>query len=79
MVKLFVKSDCPRCPEAKALATQLKEDVEFYDIGEAEGLAEAAFYGVMATPSFVVTDEIGKEVKAWLGTIPKIDELKKVC
>ncbi len=73
-----MKSDCPRCPEAKALAAQLN-GVEFYDIGEVEGLAEAAFYGVMATPSFVVTDEIGKKVKAWLGVVPKIDELKRVC
>lgn len=73
-----MKSDCPRCPEAKTLAAQLS-DVEFYNVDQVDGLAEAAFYGVMSTPSFVITDEIGKEVKSWLGTVPKIDELRKVC
>ncbi|MDO8885400.1 thioredoxin family protein [Candidatus Oleimmundimicrobium sp.] len=76
-IKLFVKADCPKCPEAKALAAQLN-DVELYDIGEVNGLAEAAFYGVMSAPSIVVTDEIGKEMKSWLGVIPNIDELRNV-
>lgn len=72
-----MKADCPKCPEAKALAAQLN-DVELYDIGEVNGLAEAAFYGVMSAPSIVVTDEIGKEMKSWLGVIPNIDELRNV-
>ncbi len=60
------------------MVAQLK-NVEFFDVGEVEGLAEAAFYGVMSTPSIVITDEIGKEIMGWRGIVPKIEELKKVC
>jgi len=60
------------------LVAQL-ENVEFFDVGEVEGLAEAAFYGVMSTPSIVITDETGNEITGWRGIVPKIEELKKVC
>ncbi|MDI6799231.1 MAG: thioredoxin family protein [Actinomycetota bacterium] len=76
-VKVFVKSDCPRCPEAKALAESL-EDIEVYDVDNVEGLAEAAFYSVLTTPSFVLTDETGKEIKAWLGVVPNLADLELV-
>lgn len=55
------------------------ENVEFFDVGEVEGLAEAAFYGVMSTPSIVITDEMDKEITGWRGIVPKIEELKRVC
>lgn len=77
-VKVFVKSNCPKCPEAKKLAAKI-EGTEVYDIDNVEGLAEAAFYRVLTTPSFVVTDEAGKEIKAWLGIVPNASELELVC
>ena len=84
IVKLFVKNDCPRCPAAKKVIEELEKEkikevvVERFDAEEVEGMAEAAYYMVMATPTIVVTDNDGKEVKSWRGGVPKLEELKKV-
>ena len=68
-IKLFVKKDCPRCPAAKHAVSELP-DVEVYDVGEVDGLAEAAFCGVLATPTVLVLDENGTEIAAWRGEAP---------
>lgn len=76
-VKLFVKDNCPRCPAAKRVCEGL-EPLEVYNIDEIDGLAEAAFYSVLATPSVVVTDASGSEVASWRGEVPdrtKIESL----
>jgi len=73
-IKLFTKKACPRCPEAKAVTAELK-NVELYDIEEVDGLTEAAFYGVLSTPSIIVVDDDGKEVVSWRGEVPSRDEL----
>ncbi len=77
-IKVFIKSTCPKCPEAKELASKL-DGPEIFDVGSVEGLAEAAFYRVLTTPSFVVTDETGKEIRAWFGEVPNFAELEHVC
>jgi len=69
-----VKKNCPRCPAAKALTSDLTE-VEQYDVEQVAGLAEAAFYGVLSTPSIVVVDQDGKEVVSWRGEVPSKEEL----
>lgn len=68
-VKLFVKDDCPRCPIAKHACEGL-DAVETYDLSSIDGLAEAAFYGVLATPTILVFDESGTEVAGWRGEPP---------
>lgn len=68
-IKLFVKDNCPRCPAAKHACDGL-EGVEVYDVGEMDGLAEAAFHGVMATPTILVVDMAGSEIAAWRGEAP---------
>lgn len=67
-IKLFVKDDCPRCPAAKHACEGL--DVEVYDVGDMDGLAEAAFHGVLATPTVLVVDTAGGEIAAWRGEAP---------
>jgi hypothetical protein len=68
-LKVFVKQDCQKCPAAKEVAGRFPE-TEIYDIEQAEGLAEAAYYSVLCTPSIVVVDESGSEVFAWRCTVP---------
>lgn len=75
-VKLFYKEACPRCPAAKKLVSQTA-DVEYLNIEEVNGLAEANYYGVMATPSIVVVDENSNQLKAWLGDVPTEEEYRK--
>ena len=68
-VKLFVKQDCPRCPAAKNACEGL-QNLSVYDVGSIDGLAEASFYGIMATPTVLVLDSSGHEVAAWRGEAP---------
>lgn len=82
IVKLFTKKDCPRCPAAKELIGKVEEKkkeikMEKYDVETVEGMAEAAFYTVMATPTILVCDENGVEVKGWRGETPDLTEFEK--
>ncbi len=72
--KFFWKSECSKCPAAKESISDLK-DVEFYNLDEAEGLAEAAFYSVMSTPSLVISDDKGAELASFRGEMPTAEEL----
>ncbi|MFH1182869.1 MAG: thioredoxin family protein [Candidatus Moraniibacteriota bacterium] len=79
-LKVFTKADCPKCPAAKQLSQEIQKEgkmkVEHFDVDQAEGLAEAQFYSVMATPSLIVckddTDE--EEIKSWRGEAPTSKE-----
>lgn len=73
-LKVFVKQDCPNCPAAKDVAGQFPE-TEVYDIEQAEGLAEAAFYSVLCTPSIIIVDDKGREVRAWRCTVPSSKDI----
>ena len=68
-VKLFVKDNCPRCPAAKRACEGI-DGLEVFDIGDIDGLAEAAFHGVLATPTVLVVDRAGSEVASWRGEAP---------
>jgi len=76
-VKLFIKEDCPRCPAAKR-ACEGVQNVEIYDVASIDGLAEASFYNVMATPSVLVLDSSGKEIAAWRGEAPDRAEIHAI-
>jgi len=75
-LKVFTKKDCPNCPKAKLLGDEVakegKMEVEFYDVEQADGLAEAQLYSVLATPTVVLcadgSDE--EEIKSWRGEPP---------
>jgi hypothetical protein len=49
-----------------------------FDLETVEGLAEAAFCGVMATPTIIVEDGDDNEVAAWRGTVPTPQEIEGV-
>ncbi len=68
-IKLFVKNDCPRCPAAKRALESFKS-VEVYQVDDIDGLAEASFYSILATPSVLVVDSNGSEIESWRGEIP---------
>lgn len=73
-LKVFVKQDCQKCPAAKEVAERF-EHTETYDVEQADGLAEAAFYSVLCTPSIIVVDEAGNELYAWRCTVPSPREI----
>lgn len=80
ILKVFTKPDCPNCPAAKELIKKLRVtrcelQVEEYDVSTVDGLAEASFYSVMATPSLILCDGSGKEIHSWRGNVPPLKEI----
>ncbi len=75
-IKLFWKENCAKCPAAKALVADSPK-AELFNIDEVDGLAEAAFYGVMSTPSIIVTDGGGQELASWRGEVPSREAISK--
>ncbi|MBU1129720.1 thioredoxin family protein [Patescibacteria group bacterium] len=84
IIKLFTKKNCPKCPSAKNLVEELKKDgledalFEFFDAESVDGMAEAAFYTVMSTPSILICNDDGKEVKGWRGEVPDLKEFEEL-
>ena len=78
-LKVFTKEDCPNCPPAKRLAEAIENEgklkVEYFSVDDPDGLAEAQFYSVMATPTIALTDDTDKEVASWRGTAPEKKEV----
>ncbi len=78
-IKLFTKANCPKCPLAKALCDSLKDQcqIEYFDVEERDGLAEASFYTVMSTPSIIIVND-EHEVMGFRGEVPKKEEILAV-
>jgi thioredoxin-related protein len=77
-IKFFFKKDCPKCPAAKEVVSKFNEWVESYDLDTVDGLAEGAFMQVMSTPTTIVVDEQGREIRSWRGTVPSEAELREL-
>jgi hypothetical protein len=78
-VKIFWQEQCPNCPPAKELGKKLEEEgikVEYFNIKEVDGLSTATLFGIMSTPSVVVS-EGDSEIASWKGDVPSIEEVKK--
>ncbi len=79
-VKIFTRRECPKCPATSEVGNRLRMEgvrVIDYDLETIEGLAEAAFYGVMATPTVIVEDGEDNELAAWRGTVPTPQEIQE--
>ena len=80
-IKLFVQGRCAKCPQAKQVGETLKDDgfnVMEYDVETADGLAEASFYSVQATPTFVLEDQDENLVADFRGEVPGVDTIKEL-
>ena len=79
-LKIFTQDNCPNCPPAKEMGKQLEGEgfaVSYHDIRSLEGLSEATFHDVMATPSMVIVDDNDRELHSWRGDVPSLDEVKE--
>ena len=77
---VFWKPGCSKCPAAKALAKELESEgasVRYLNIGDADGLAEAAMHGIMGTPSLVIVDDAGNEKASWKAEVPAKEDVKR--
>ncbi|MDD5693388.1 MAG: hypothetical protein WC437_04000 [Patescibacteria group bacterium] len=79
VLKVFTKEDNPQTEEALLLAKELEDDdqtVEYYDLDEANTHQLAEIFEIFSSPSFVVTQDDGREVYVWRGEIPASGDLK---
>jgi len=80
-LKVFLKDNCPSCPDAKKVVKQLRidgvKDINEYDVGTADGLAEGAFYSVMSTPTMLLVSSDEEAVTEWRGSVPTSEEIKQ--
>jgi len=78
-IKIFTKSECPKCPAAKEIGGILQQEglrVNYYDLETPDGLAEAAFYSVLSTPTIIIEDEQEKILAGWRGSVPTLQEIE---
>ena len=78
-IKIFTKNECPKCPAAKEIGTILQQKglpVAYYDLETPDGLAEAAFYSVLSTPTIIIEDEHEKILAGWRGSVPTLQEIQ---
>lgn len=76
---LFWKEDCPRCPAAKDVIHQLTSSGYLtvgHNLETTEGLAEAAFYSVLSTPTIILVDSQGNTIAEWRGQVPTLEEAR---
>lgn len=52
--------------------------VEENDLDTLDGLAEGAYYQVIATPTTIIIDEEGREVRSWRGVVPSENEIHRL-
>ena len=80
-IKIFTKAECPKCPAAKEIGGILQQEglqVNYYDLETPNGLAEAAFYSVLSTPTIIIEDEDEKFLAGWRGSTPTLQEIQGV-
>lgn len=71
---MFVTEKCPNCPAAKQIAEQFSFS-RVFDLGDSDGLAEAAFHSVLCTPSMVLVDSEDNVIKSWRCHVPRLSEI----
>jgi hypothetical protein len=76
-IMLFVRDDCPLCPEAQLVMRDI-DGVEVFDVSDMEGLAQASHHSVADTPSLLVLDSGGNELQAWRGEVPDPAKVRAV-
>ena len=83
IVKIFWKSDCPKCSSAKKVGGILKEEgveVIGYNLDTIDGLAEGAYYSVMSTPTLIVEDSDENFIADFRGIVPTPEEIQRqIC
>jgi glutaredoxin len=80
-IKIFTKAQCPKCPAAKEIGGILQQEglqVTYYDLETPDGLAEAAFYSVLSTPTIIIEDINEKILAGWRGSVPTLQEIQGV-
>jgi len=83
-VLFFGKAGCAKCESTKRKLNhlfekwQLRDNVQLveYDLDTVDGLAEASFNDVVATPVVIINND-AEHLARWDGVIPQSDDLER--
>ena len=81
IIKVFLSNSCPKCPKAKEVGDILRSHgfkVVNYDVGTVEGLAEATFYSVQSTPTFILEDPDENTIADFRGEVPNPKTIERL-
>jgi hypothetical protein len=81
IIKVFVQRGCSKCPQAKLVGETLRGEgftVMEFDVSTADGLAEAAFYSVQATPTIIVADSQENLIADFRGEVPSAQMVREL-
>lgn len=78
LLKLFTQPDCSRCQGARKICQSLCVNMQEFDISTRDGLAEASFHQVVATPSILIIDMDQDELElyGWRADLPTEQEIQ---
>jgi DNA-binding PadR family transcriptional regulator len=78
ILKVFTKKDDPQLDEALIFTKKYEDDgqtVEYYNLDDAGAHQLAEIFEIFSSPSFVVTQDDGREINVWRGEIPPRSDL----
>jgi len=72
-IEVYTSPTCPHCPSAVSLAKEISEQREdvrlrIYSLAEKNGMSRAERYGIMSTPTILVTGECSDGFIGFRGT-----------
>lgn len=81
-INIFIKADCPQCPQAKNFGNKLEEEgftINYCDLDTPAGFAKAVKLKVKSLPTIMVINEEGEEVNRWgIVNFPEIEDIKNI-
>ena len=79
VLKLFGSSTCPKCADARSRLQQHKIPFKYFNVSNAKGLAEAAFYGLVNAqlPVLLLVGEDGEVIMRFRAVMQAISEIER--
>lgn len=79
ILKLFGSSTCPKCSDARSRLQQHKIPFKYFNVSNAKGLAEAAYYGLVNAqlPVLLLVGEDGEVIMRFRAVMQAISEIER--
>jgi len=79
ILKVFGSSTCPKCADAKSRLQQRKIPFRFFNVSNAKGLAEAAYYGIVneQLPVLLLVGQDGDVITRFRAVMQAISDIER--
>jgi len=78
-LKVFGSSTCPKCADAKSRLLRHKIPFKYFNVSNAKGLAEAAYYGLVNDqwPVLLLAGQDGEVITRFRAVMHAISEIER--